>query len=199
MGPAERGDRHAIEERHMPVFGVRTRHPARLAPLVPAAVALLLLLAPAAVVAQGADTCGTAEYRQFDFWLGDWEVSNPTGAVVGTNTITVVSHGCGLHERWEGAGGGVGESLNAYDRRTGSWHQTWVGGRGLVLRLEGGLRDGAMTLEGELVNGEDVVLQRITWTPDPDGSVRQLWETSEDGGTSWTTSFDGTYRKTASP
>lgn len=182
-------------------FGVRTRRSARLAPLVPvAAVAVLLLLAPAHAGAQGADApCEAAEYRQFDFWLGDWQVSNAAGNVVGTNSITVASGGCGLHERWQGAGGGVGESLNAYDRRTGSWHQTWVGGRELVLRLEGGLRDGAMVLEGEVINGEVVVRQRITWTPNPDGSVRQLWETSEDGGTSWSTAFDGTYRKTDAP
>ncbi len=197
MRTADRWDRHDFEERHMPVFGVRIRHPAWFALLGP--VAVLLLLAPAVAVAQGAGAaCETSEYRQFDFWLGDWQVSNATGDVVGTNTITVVSGGCGLHERWEGAGGGVGESLNAYDRRTGSWHQTWVGGRGLVLRLEGGLRDAAMVLEGELREGERVVLQRITWTPDPDGSVRQLWETSEDGGTTWTTAFDGTYRNTDS-
>ncbi|MFW6088194.1 MAG: hypothetical protein ACODAB_00485 [Gemmatimonadota bacterium] len=178
----------------MPVSDVRARRLARLA-----AGAVLLLLAPAVADAQNAATpCEAAEHRQFDFWVGDWEVSNPAGDVVGTNTITVVSDGCGLHERWEGAGGGVGESLNAYDRRTGSWHQTWVGGRGLVLRLEGGLEGGAMVLEGELADGDDVVLQRITWTPDADGNVRQLWETSEDGGSSWTTAFDGTYRKTDS-
>lgn len=176
---------------------VRTRRPTRLPLLVPVATsAVLLLLAPAAAFAQDAAApCSSAEYRQFDFWLGEWEVSNPEGDVVGMNTITAVSDGCGLRERWEGAGGGVGESLNAYDRRTGSWHQTWVGGQGLVLQLEGGLHDGTMVLEGELINGEDVVLQRITWTPSSDGSVRQHWETSGDSETSWTTAFDGTYRK----
>lgn len=159
-------------------------------------LACLALAAPAIAFAQDtAEPCTSAEYRQFDFWLGEWEVSNPDGAVVGTNSITVVSGGCGLHEQWEGAGGGVGESLNAYDRRTGSWHQTWVGGRGLVLRLEGSLRDGEMVLDGELINGDDVVLQRITWTPASDGSVRQRWDTSDDGGTTWTPAFEGTYRK----
>jgi len=197
MRTDELGGRYTFEERHMSDSRVRSRRLIRLARLAPVAIgAIVLLVAPAAAVAQNAGaSCGSAEYRQFDFWLGHWEVSNPAEEVVGTNTITVASDGCGLHEQWEGAGGGVGESLNAYDRRTGSWHQTWVGGRGLVLRLEGGLRDGAMVLEGELVEGERGVLQRITWTPDSDGNVRQLWETSEDGGTSWTTAFDGTYRR----
>lgn len=193
MRMAERGDRHLIEEVDMFVSGSRSR-PVRLA--LVAAGAYLALAAPTTAVAQEtAAPCNSAEYRQFDFWLGEWEVSNPGGDVVGTNTITTVSDGCGLREQWEGAGGGVGESLNAYDRRTGSWHQTWVGGQGLVLRLDGGLRDGAMVLEGELIGEEGVVLQRITWTPSSDGSVRQHWETSDDGGTSWTTAFHGTYRK----
>lgn len=142
--------------------------------------------------------CAASEYRAFDFWLGTWEVSNPAGEVVGRNEITSVIGGCALHERWEGTGGGTGQSLNAYDHRTDSWHQTWVGGRGLVLRLEGGLEDGAMRLEGEITEGEDTILQRITWTPSPDGSVNQLWETSGDGGNTWSTAFDGTYRKVES-
>ena len=178
----------------MSASGSRFRRPVR-RPVRLAVVAAGVCLAPAAVFAQDAAPCSSAEYRQFDFWLGDSEVRNPAGDVVGTNTITAVSRGCGIHERWEGAGGGVGESLNAYDRRAGSWHQTWVGGAGLVLRLDGGLQNGSMVLEGELIEGDGVVLQRITWTPSDDGSVRQLWETSEDGGTSWSTAFDGTYRK----
>jgi hypothetical protein len=173
----------------MSASGSRIRRRVRLAGIC------LAVAVPAVASAQApAPACESPEYRQFDFWLGHWEVSNPAGDVVGTNTITAVSDGCGLHERWESAGGGVGESLNAYDRRTGSWHQTWVGGRGLVLRLEGGLQDGSMVLEGELMEG-DGILQRITWTPSSGGSVRQHWETSEDGGTTWTTAFDGTYRK----
>ena len=173
----------------MSASGPRIRRRVRLAGIC------LVVAVPAVASAQAPPpACESPEYRQFDFWLGYWEVNNPTGDVVGTNTITAVSGGCGVHERWEGAGGGVGESLNAYDRRTGSWHQTWVGGRGLVLRLEGGLQDGSMVLEGELMEG-DGILQRITWTPSSDGSVRQHWETSEDGATTWTTAFDGTYRK----
>jgi len=38
-----------------------------------------------------------------------------------------------------------------------------------------------------------VVRQRITWSREPDGRVRQLWESSKDGGRSWTTVFDGLY------
>jgi hypothetical protein len=178
----------------MPASGSRPRRRIHLA--LVASVTLLLLAIHTTAFAQDAPApCSAPEYRQFDFWLGDWEVGNLAGVVVGRNTISSVSGGCGLHERWTGAGGGLGESLNAYDRRTDSWHQTWVGGLGLVLRLEGGLQEGSMVLEGELIEGDGVVQQRITWTLAADSSVRQLWETSQDGGGSWTTAFDGIYRK----
>lgn len=181
----------------MSAFGSHIRR-ARLTGV--AAAILVWLAAPADVVAQDTPApCASPEYRQFDFWIGVWEVTNPEGKVVGRNTIRSVIGGCALHEHWEGTSGGIGESINAYDRRTDSWHQTWVGGRGLVLRLEGGLRDGSMVLEGELIEGGNVALQRITWTPADDGSVRQLWEASDDDGQTWTTAFDGTYRKVDTP
>ncbi|MCZ6779898.1 MAG: hypothetical protein O7F16_13170 [Acidobacteria bacterium] len=34
---------------------------------------------------------------------------------------------------------------------------------------------------------------RITWADNSDGSVRQHWEISKDGGKSWETAFDGRY------
>ena len=39
---------------------------------------------------------------------------------------------------------------------------------------------------------------RMVYTPGPDGSVRQHGETTADGGKTWTTTFDFTYRKAAS-
>jgi len=168
----------------------------------PFAVGALFMAAalPADLPAQeAAAPCSTSEYRQFDFWLGEWEVTNRSGEIVGKNTITPEIGGCAVHERWEGAQGGTGESMNAYDRLTNTWHQTWVGDRGLVLRLEGVLRDGSMVLEGATARPDGASLQRITWTPAADGSVRQLWETSEDDGKTWTVSFDGTYREIESP
>lgn len=152
--------------------------------------------APGAARAQQAPPgCTAPEHEQFDFWLGEWEVTNLAGEVVGTNTITSGVAGCAIHERWQGARGGTGVSLNAYDPRTESWHQTWVGSGGLVLRLEGGLDDGSMVLEGELPEGDGTVRHRITWTPQGDGTVRQVWDTSTDGGRAWETGFDGTYRR----
>ncbi len=157
----------------------------------------LALLASAAPLA-AAPACDTPEHRAFDFWIGEWEVwANDQRA--GSNRIERVLGGCALAEHWLGASGVEGLSYNAWDSGTRRWRQFWVAGRGEVLELEGGLRDGAMVLEGVRPNPRTRApqRQRIVWTRQDDGSVRQLWETSDDGGATWQVAFDGRYRRVA--
>ena len=52
-----------------------------------------------------------------------------------------------------------------------------------------------MVLSGESKGTKGTVINRITWAQLPDGKVKQQWETSTDNGTSWKTSFVGTYEK----
>lgn len=136
-----------------------------------------------------------AESRQFDFWLGEWDVSTPDGKPAGTSRIELIANGAGLLENWTGAKGVVGKSLNAFNAAKKQWQQFWVGAGGGVLELSGALVDGQMTLQGEHVVGGTPTVEKITWTPNADGSVRQHWEQSTDGGKTWTTAFDGLYRK----
>jgi hypothetical protein len=142
--------------------------------------------------------CQASAHRQFDFWLGDWEVRDPAGKIVGQNLLTSVHKGCAMLESWTGAGGFTGSSLNVYDSDRKKWHQTWVDSSGGLLVIEGGLVSGSMVLVGETVAAEppgEVTLNRITWTPLPDGRVRQHWEASTDKGRTWKTGFDGFYAK----
>jgi hypothetical protein len=169
--------------------------------VAPSLVALLFAAAPTTARAQGAPPgCKTPMHRQFDFWLGEWTVTDSARTkVMGRNSVTLEDAGCTIHEHWV-AGGSVpntGQSLNAYDLVTRQWGQDWVGSGGDVLHLRGGLKDGSMVLEqaGPGPNG-GTLHQRVTWTPKPDGRVRQHWETSTDGGRTWATSFDGWYART---
>ena len=141
--------------------------------------------------------CSAPEHRQFDFWLGDWQVSDPSGKPVGENRIVALHGGCVLSENWSGAGGYTGSSLNAYDNDRKLWHQTWMDSGGGVLQIDGKFADGRMTLAGDAPGEKpgEIVRNRITWTPLPDGRVRQLWESSTDGGKTWTTAFDGLYKR----
>jgi len=140
--------------------------------------------------------CSKAPHRQFDFWLGRWEVADPAGKVVGHNRIELAHDGCVLIEHWQSVAGVSGTSLNLYDRDRGKWHQSWVDSSGGLLLLDGGFADGAMVLTGESPDESGKpVLQRIAWRAQPDGIVRQLWESSNDGGGTWAVVFDGRYRK----
>src|SRR5690242_2142593 len=88
------------------------------------------------------------EARQFDFWIGDWEVTQPDGKKAGENRIESISAGWGLLENWNGAGGGVGKSLNTWLSDRKQWRQFWVG-NGEALELTGGLNgQGEMVLTG---------------------------------------------------
>ena len=139
--------------------------------------------------------CTTAEHRSFDFWLGEWNVHGVKGKFAGTNSIKREYGGCVLHERYDTGQGYSGESFNIYDAPRKVWHQSWVDSTGLLLLLEGGIKDGKMVLEGQTtgVDGK-VTRQRITWTPSSDGSVRQLWESAAAGG-EWNVAFDGKYTR----
>jgi len=166
----------------------------RLAAIVPAAPSLMAAQDTAPTAAP--KTCTAPEHRQFDFWIGEWEVTTPKGAPAGRNRIEPILGGCALRESWTGAKGGSGTSYNAYDRRSGRWHQTWVDNGGLVLRLDGTFAAGKMVLSGESRDSTGArVLNRITWQETAPGAVRQLWETSKDGGDTWSVAFDGRYRK----
>ena len=163
---------------------------------------IALAVSPLAAAAQSPapsappKSCATAQDRQFDFWLGTWTVTDPSGKPQGTNEITSELRGCVLQEHWSGAQGGRGTSFNHYDAARKRWHQTWVDDSGGILQLDGGWRDGAMVLWGNRPgrNGATIT-DRITFTPLSDGTVRQWWQVSRDGGATWTTSFDGIYRK----
>ena len=137
--------------------------------------------------------CATPEHRQFDFWLGTWDVRTPDGKRAGANTIRLTLSGCVLQENWQGAGGHSGTSYNIYDAPRKRWHQTWVDDQGQLLQLDGTYADGKMVLVGETVDSTGhATKQRITWQRMDGGRVRQRWDSSSDGVT-WQVVFDGIY------
>jgi hypothetical protein len=144
--------------------------------------------------------CASAEHRQLDFWVGDWDVQRPDGKTVGRNTITREFGGCVVQEQWASLGGLRGSSFNTWQPVTGTWHQTWVDNAGTLLHLDG-RRDGeAMVLEGEApAAGGARVRHTLRLEPRPGGRVHQLWRTSEDGGKTWTVVFDGLYVRRTAP
>jgi hypothetical protein len=143
---------------------------------------------------QQAPPCSAPEYRQFDFWLGTWNVETPDGNIAGTNEITRILGGCALREAWTGAGGSRGTSYNIFDSRTSQWHQTWVDNGGLLLVLDGAFEDGKMVLRGKKHLGDTLtVMHEISWEPTEDNRVVQRWTMSRDEGATWQQVFEGIY------
>jgi len=133
-------------------------------------------------------------YRQFDFWIGSWNVYNPQGSKVGENRITRELKGCMLHEHWQSVLGNTGQSINYFDPAKKKWIQQWVDAGGGVINYEGEFSDGAMRFQGVNISMDGTSeLSRMTFTPNPDGIVWQLIEQSKDNGKTWYVWFDGKY------
>lgn len=141
--------------------------------------------------------CDEAEFRAFDFWLGEWDVSdNVTGNVAGSNSITQMEGGCMLLESWVGAGGGTGTSVNYFNPVTDEWRQLWISVGRYSIDISGGLMGDSMQLVGNIYPFTGAAARfRGTWTPNADGSVRQFFEQYNEETQSWDVWFDGRYEK----
>jgi hypothetical protein len=157
----------------------------------------------AAPAAPPPPACTGPEHRQFDFWVGYWDVY-PTGkpALVAHSLIEKLYAGCAIRENWMPLSGTGGGSLNNYVADDKRWHQTWVDSSNSRAEFAGGLNNGKMVLLGYWKGfngpGQDGLV-RMTYTANPDGSVRQFGEASTDHGLTWQPNFDFTYRKSSSP
>jgi hypothetical protein len=132
------------------------------------------------------------EFRQFDFWIGEWAPQNAQGVTVGTSSIQLILGSCIIFENWE-TPVSAGKSFNLFDSRDGKWHQTWVDARGNMTRYVGGLVDGNMVLVADTITNGTKSLARMTFSKLSDGNVRQHGESSTDDGKTWTTSYDFKY------
>ena len=139
----------------------------------------------------------TPENRQFDFWVGEWNVETTSGAVpAGQSGIEKTLADCVILENWQSNGNPYsGKSYNIYNSALKRWEQFWVDNVGGNIFFYGGLKDGVMDY----------------WTdelPQPDGSklkrhlqffalgsdkVRQFSRGSTDNGKTWNVEYDFTY------
>lgn len=140
----------------------------------------------------------TPAYAQFDFWMGEWEVRDTNGVLLGHNTITALDQHCSLQEHWRSAGGGNGHSMNYSNPADSSWNQLWVSSNGAILKLKGGLSvDGSMVMRSEefLYQNTQAAYHQISWTPIDSNTVQQLWEIYSNEGSKLNTAFLGIYKR----
>jgi hypothetical protein len=155
--------------------------------------------------------CSAPEHRQFDFWVGEWDVvTNPATALTGTpppgaqpasNVVERAHKGCVVIENWDDRRGGTGQSFNIYDRARRQWHQTWVDSNGGLHEYWGELKDGNMVFMGSVplppasrFQGRRTI--RLTFTPMGPDKVRQFSESLNVDGT-WSVNYDLIYTRRA--
>ncbi|TXN35020.1 hypothetical protein FVB32_10510 [Flagellimonas hymeniacidonis] len=142
-------------------------------------------------------TCCSENHMAFDFWVGNWEVTNANGTPAGTSKISKEEGNCTIRENWTSASSGfTGTSLNFFNTTTKQWEQLWIDNAGTFLKLKGNRVGNQMILSSDEFKQDDGKLykNRITWTKNEDGTVRQLWEVLQ-GEKVTNTAFDGLYKK----
>ena len=168
---------------------------------------------PAATPSPKPFDCTAPEHRQFDFWVGDWDVvpnpdtrpanAPPTtpGRKIPRNVIEKAHNGCVVIENWDDQQGGTGQSFNLYDRVSQQWNQTWVDSGGGRHEYWGALKDGNMVFIGEVplppasrFAGRRTI--RLTFFPLGPDKVRQFSESLGPDGT-WSINYDLIYTRRA--
>jgi len=139
--------------------------------------------------------CTAAEHRQFDFWIGSWEVRNGAGKLEGTDRVTREYGDCVIQEHFRSDdGSSYGASFAFFNAPDKKWHYTWVDNLGAYELFAGTLVNKSMVFTGSTSTPTHPhVLERMTWTPLSNGRVRQLWLASINGGKSWITLSDVYY------
>lgn len=155
--------------------------------------------------------CSAPEHRQFDFWVGEWDVvPNPATPLPGTpppgsqpagNVVEKAHNGCVVIENWDDRRGGTGQSFNVYDRVSKQWKQTWVDSNGGLHEYVGELKDGNMVFTGSVplppasrFQGRRTI--RLSFTPIGADKVRQFSESLNSDGT-WSVNYDLIYTRRA--
>lgn len=146
--------------------------------------------------------CSIPEFRQFDFWVGEWEAFGPKGKA-GDSRISIIIDSCVILEEWTSASlqqgfRYAGKSFNTYNLATRQWQQTWVDNTGQTTEfLRGEASDGRIVFYADHVTGAkgEKYIRRLTFTRLDKDKVRQFGERSMDGGTTWITEYDLEYRR----
>lgn len=138
-------------------------------------------------------------YRQFDFWLGEWEAYNPQGIKRGDSKIERLLDSCIILENWTATQVNYkGKSYNTFNATTGKWQQYWVDNVGGVTEyFDGHFENDKMILQTANLkqpNG-NYLIQKMTFHNLGPDKVRQHGESSSDAGKTWTTTFDLEYRR----
>lgn len=161
----------------------------RLAFLVSLGILLSRLTVLAAEDGNPPEPCSSLEARQFDFWVGEWNLSwtSKEGKTVsGVNRISRILNGCVLKEEFSDSNGEfTGMSVSAFVPWAKQWKQTWVDNSGSYLDFTGEFMNNRMILHRKAQRKGKEFMQRMQWYNITGNTFDWNWERSDDGGTTW--------------
>ena len=102
------------------------------------------------------------EKRQFDFWIGTWELTWGDDQS-GTNHVEAILDGQVIQENFDGQPSIPlkGISLSTYDVVLHKWRQTWVDNEGSYIDLIGEFKDNQMMLSTQRQAGDAMIQFRM--------------------------------------
>jgi ketosteroid isomerase-like protein len=147
--------------------------------------------------------CSNPVYRNFDFWLGQWEAFGTNGQKAGDSKVTLILDSCIILEEWTSAGlqqglRYAGKSYNTYNRLTKQWQQTWVDNvGGSTEYLQGKYEEDKIIFKSLpfKIKKDSFAVRRLTFYKLSNDKVRQYGEISTDDGATYTVEYDLEYRK----
>lgn len=147
--------------------------------------------------------CSAPVYRQFDFWLGEWEAFGKNGQKAGDSKISLLLDSCIVLEEWTSATVSqgfryAGKSFNTYNAVTKQWQQTWVDNAGGSIEyLEGSSGKGSIQFRTKpfYFSKDTMAIRKLSFYKLSDNTVRQHGEISKDNGINWQTEYDLEYRR----
>ncbi len=148
--------------------------------------------------------CGTDPvYRQFDFWIGEWEAYNLQGKKSGDSKISLILDSCIVLEEWTsvpipGIFEYKGKSFNTYNAASKQWQQSWVDNVGGSTNYTlGKFDENKIIFQTEPFQflKDTMAIMRLTFFNVGKDEVRQFAEISKDNGTTWAVQYDLDYRR----
>jgi len=147
--------------------------------------------------------CSNPEFRQFDFWIGEWEAFGTNGKKAGDSKISLILDSCIILEEWTSASMQqglryAGKSFNTWNSGLKEWQQTWVDNTGNTTAFTHGKFEGrkiVFTTDAYPFSKDTMAIRRLTFFDLGKDKVRQLGEITKDKGTTWTAEYDLEYRR----
>ena len=148
--------------------------------------------------------CSHPEFRQFDFWIGEWEVyNNGNGKKAGDSKISLILDSCIILEEWTSAGVQqglryAGKSFNTWNKIVKQWQQTWVDNTGNTTAYVIGKYENNKIIfytDPFPFSKDTTATRRLTFFDLGKDKVRQFSEITKDNGGTWSPEYDLEYRR----